>query len=190
MKMRFMRKIRLLVFAVLVWFMASLTMGCRRPFDNNNNALKIDSLEQLITGIDDQLILDENVYKQRDDSMLAKLNLIHSRIGNIMDGDTSESVLRFEGIEKNYSELLKNYPVMEYDESAYRKDVNDMKQRVLDQKISQPEFDTYYNKTKPALVDLFKRAKTLTYNNLAIDRDYERTDAVVNAICDKLNSKK
>ncbi len=189
MKTGLMRIQRLSIFAGLVCFVIILSAGCRRPFDNTNNVQKADSLEQLITGIDNQLILDENVFKLRDDSMIVKLNLIHSKMPQINDGDTSESVLRFEGIEKNYSQLLKNYPVMEYDQSVYRKSVDAIKQKVVDQKISQTEFDDYYIKTKPLLSDLYKRAKTLTYDNLSIEHDYERTDEVVNALYDKLNSK-
>ncbi len=179
---------RLSVFGGLICLIIMLSTGCHRPFDNTNNVLKVDSLEQLITGIDNQLILDENVFKQRDDSMVVKLNLIHSKMPQIKDGDTSESVLRFEGIEKNYSQLLKNYPVMEYDQSEYKKSVDAIKQKVLDQKISQTEFDNYYTKTKPLLSDLYKRAKTLTYDNISIEHDYQRTDDVVNALCDKLGS--
>ena len=183
-----MRIQRLLVYGGLICLIIMLSTGCHRPFDNTNNVLKVDSLDQLITGIDNQLILDENVFKQRDDSMVVKLNLIHSKMPQIKDGDTSESVLRYEGIEKNYSQLLKNYPVMEYDQSEYKKSVDAIKQKVLDQKISQTEFDNYYTKTKPLLSDLYKRAKTLTYDNISIEHDYQRTDDVVNALCDKLGS--
>ena len=188
MKTGIMRIKSLLVFAGLICLVIILSTGCRRPFDNTNNVLKVDSLEQLITGIDNQLILDENVFKQRDDSMVIKLNLIHSKLPQIKDGDTSESVLRFEGIEKNYAQLLKNYPVMEYDQSAYKKSADAIKKRVVDQKISQTEFDDYYSKTKPLLSDLYKRAKTLTYDNISIEHDYQRTDEVVDALCDKLGS--
>jgi len=188
MKTGLMRIQRLLVYGGLICLIIMLSTGCHRPFDNTNNVLKVDSLDQLITGIDNQLILDENVFKQRDDSMVVKLNLIHSKMPQIKDGDTSESVLRYEGIEKNYSQLLKNYPVMEYDQSEYKKSVDAIKQKVLDQKISQTEFDNYYTKTKPLLSDLYKRAKTLTYDNISIEHDYQRTDDVVNALCDKLGS--
>ena len=173
----------------IAYLFATLT-SCQRPFDNMANVLKIDTLENRVKEIDNTLILDEDVFKQRDDSMNLKLNLIHSKMKVITDGDTAEAVLRYAGIEKNYADFLKNYPVMEYDESGYQKSVREIKQEVVDKKISQAGFDSFYKTTKPYLDDLLNRAKTMTYNTVSIEKDYIRTDPKVTGLYDKLNSKK
>ena len=171
-------------------FMIATLTGCRRPFDNTTNVLKIDTLENRVKEIDNTLILDEDVFKQRDDSMNIKLNTIHAKMPVIRDGDTAEAVLRYAGIEKNYADFLKNYPVMEYDESGYQESVKEMKQKVVDKKISQAEFDGYYKKTKPMVDDLLVRSKTMTYNTVSIEKDYNRTDPKVTGLYDKLIGEK
>gem|GEM_PF-5761135 len=171
-------------------YIATTLTGCHRPFDNTTNVLKIDTLENTVKEIDNTLILDEDVFKARDDSMNLKLNLIHTKMKVITDGDTAEAVLRYAGIEKNYADFLKNYPVMEYDESGYQASVKAMKQKVVDQKISQSEFDSFYKTTKPRIDNLLNRSKTMTYNTVSIEKDYTRTDPKVTELYDKLMSKK
>ena len=176
-----------------IMFLAYIAMnltGCQRPFDNTTNALKIDTLENRVKEIDNTLILDENVFKLRDDSMNHKLSMIHAKMKLINDGDTAEAVLRYEGIENNYQDFLKNYPVLEYDESGYQKSVSEMKQKVLEQKISQADFDKYYSTSKPLIDDLLKRSKTMTYNTVSIEKDYNRTNPKVTGLWDKVKSKK
>jgi len=171
-------------------YMALTLTGCQRPFDNTANALKIDTLENRVAEIDNTLILDENVFQMRDDSMNQKISLIHDKMKKIEDGDTAEAVLRYEGIEKNYQDFLKNYPVMEYDESGYQKSVSDMKQKALNQKISQTDFDKYYATTKLLIDDLLKRSKTMTYNTVSIEKDYNRTNPKVTGLYEKINGGK
>ena len=175
-----------IAWSILLAYTLMNLSACQRPFDNTTNALKIDTLENRVAEIDNTLILDENVFKMRDDSMNQKLTVIHAKMKVINDGDTAEAVLRYEGIEKNYQDFLKNYPVMEYDESGYQKSVSEMKQKVLEQKISQTDFNQYFAITKPSLDDLLKRAKTMTYNTVSIEKDYNRTNPKVTGLFDKL----
>src|ERR1017187_3661163 len=105
------------------------TGSCRRPFDNNANVLKIDTLQRLANDIDNTLILDEDVIKLRDDSMVIKLNLISSQYKDTSDGVTNEAITRYRGIEKTYQDFLKNYPVMEFDNASYQKSITNNKQK-------------------------------------------------------------
>lgn len=174
-------------FGMLYIIGTMLTMSsCRRPFDDNANVLKIDTIEKLVNYIDETLILDEDVFKLRDDSMLIKLKLVIARYKDTTDGVTVEAITRYRGIEKTYQDFLKNYPVMEFDNAGYLKSINDIKQKVLNKAISQEAFDDYYSTTFPKLTDLLKRAKTMTYNTSTIEHDYDRTDPIVTGLYHKL----
>jgi len=157
-----------------------LYSSCQRPFDNSANLLKIDTLQHLVNTIDQTLVLDEDAFKTRNDSMLIKLNKIHAaHKDSTADGEIKSAIIRYDGIHKNYDDYLKTYPEMEFDCEKHKKTVEDIKQKALTQKISPEEFDQSYETEKSFLETLLQRAKTTTYNTYSIEEDYRRMDPIV-----------
>jgi len=160
-----------------------LYSSCQRPFDNTANALKADTLQHMVNTIDQTLVLDEDAFKTRNDSMVTKLDKIHTaHKDSTADGETKSAIIRYNGIHKNYDDYLKAYPIMEFDCDKHKKTVADIKEKVLGQKISQEEFDKNYIAEKALLEDLLKKAKTTTYNTYSIEEDYRRMDPVVTRV--------
>jgi hypothetical protein len=163
--------------------------SCRRPFDNKSNVMKVDTLQNLVAEIDNTLILSEDSVARRNDSMRIKLNLIHSAYKDTTDGEMKAAIIRYEGIQKTYDDFLKNYPVMEFDEDRHKKSVQDMKTKVLEEKISQEDFDKFYQEEKLFLQILLQKARTMTYNTSAIEEDYHRNDPTVTRLYHRLGKK-
>jgi hypothetical protein len=173
----------------LVLVIGLFNSSCHRPFDNTNNTLKIDTLQNMVAEIDNTLILSEDSIARRNDSMKIKLNLIQTAYKDTTNGEIRAAIIRYNGIHNNYEDFLKNYPVMEFDEDRHKKTVQDIKEKVLGREITQEEFDRVYTPEKLSLEKLLGKAKTMTYNIYAVEEDFHRNDPVVTKLYHELGGK-
>jgi len=174
---------------LLMMSFSFIISSCQRPFDNATVLLKIDTLQQLAKTIDQTLVLDEDAFKTRNDSMIVKLNVVKPQIKDTTNGETKSSIVRYDGIHENYEDFLKNYPLYEFDCDKHKKIVEDIKQNVLSKKMDQPEFDKTYQSEKSFLESLLAKSKTMTYNTYSIEEDYRRTDPVVTKLYHEFSRK-
>src|SRR5207253_3195097 len=122
--------------------------SCTRSLENESNLKKADTLERLVKTIDNLLYLDEDAYQKRKDSMVYNLQIIHAAHKDTISGEIKAAIIRYKGIEKNYEIFLRNYPVMEFDLDKHKKSVKQIKNKVIEKKYSQDEFDKIYTAEK------------------------------------------
>jgi hypothetical protein len=179
-----------LLLTLFAYALASLLFSsCRRPFDQTSNVLKIDSLQRLVEQTDATLLLDEDPIGRRNDSMKIKLNTIHERYKDTTNAELNAAIVKYDGIHKSYEDFLKNYPLMEFDLEKHKKTVSEFKDKAISAKMTQDEFDKTYAAEKAFLSTLLEKAKTMTYNTTAIDKDYHRNDPVITKLYHELSKK-
>jgi len=166
----------------------ALITSCHRPFDNKTNVLKVDTLQRLVNIIDQTLVLNEDTITKRNDSMTIKLSMIRSLYKDTTDGEIKAAIIRYAGIQAIYIDFLKNYPIMEMDEESHKKQVAQIKDQVLAQKISQEAFDKVFSQEKAQLAALNQKAKTITYNTITVEEDYLRNDPTITHLYKKLKN--
>jgi hypothetical protein len=169
----------------LAIFVLFSTASCHRPSDNSTNLLKADTLQRLVNLIDETLILDEDHFKARMDSMNIKLKVMRAKYRDTTDGETQSAIVRYSGIEKNYEDFLKTYPVMQFDCDNHKKMIETFKQNIIAQKATQAEIEKFSDSERPLLIVLLDQARTFTRNTYSIEGDYNRTDPIMTKLYHK-----
>lgn len=176
-------------FFPLLFLVFLLANSACRPYDIEGELREVDSLLTLVKEADNTMIIDENAIQNRLDSMSIKEKFINQHIEkmNLEVGMEFKSLMtRYEAVMKNYQKFLEDYGLVQFENSALKKQLNAIKDEVAKRKMSKQEFRKIYENEKTKIKKHLSKVKKVVGSVTYIEGMYNRTNKKVSKIYRKM----
>lgn len=156
-----------------------IVISCRNH-DKRKDVQKVDALINIIKSATDILVIDDNVIRERIDSIGFKIEQV--KLKNVKIDSTSElasAIIIMEGIKANYKRFLEEYPAQEFDNQKFADSVGKLRSAVLDDELYGERWDKVFNEMRKKLnlhLDVVKKTSKLVYE---VEKNYQRKDEIL-----------
>ncbi|MCX6351529.1 MAG: hypothetical protein NTX03_06680 [Bacteroidetes bacterium] len=161
--------------------MSFIVISCRNN-DKRKDVQKVDALINIIKSASDILVIDDNVIRERIDSIGFKIKQV--KLKNTKIDSTSElasAIIIMEGIRANYKQFLEEYPAQEFDNQKFADSVGKLRSAVLDDELYGEKWDKVFIEMRKKLnlhLDAVKKTSKLVYE---VEKNYQRKDEIIKA---------
>lgn len=136
-------------FAIIIPFI----LNTCKSYDFETELRQIDTLISLNNSAKESLTIDSDEIRARIDSMEYYLNFIQTLNPNKLSAELKFDLTKYQGILKIYSEFANKYDVMEYDNLDHSEFLKELKDKLLEKKISKEDFKLIYIEKRKTIIN-------------------------------------
>lgn len=180
--------ISFVIFLLTVNFL--LFSSCNK-YDNNAQIRQIDTLINWNNNAKRMLIIDAQSIKQRVDSMKIKISTLDSNTIKLTGDQLKSDLIQYNGLMIRYIDFIDNYAVIEFDNSANSRLLDDLKKKIVDHKINNKLLDSMLNSQEKIIQTHLTQTQATVKTIFSIEEMYQRLNNRINSIYgNKINIRK
>lgn len=165
-------------------------IACQSSQTQQKQLKKVDSLQQLITGARQTMVIQKDSIESRRERIEEQV----SYISRHYDGDTVGRELQmrltdYKGMGKTYGSFLKRYEAYQYENKQHRERIENLRRDVVEGHISSEQFDKIYRDERELLQKHLEEVRKLVRNITQLEPVYQRTQPKVESLYEKLKAR-
>ena len=150
---------------------------------------QVDTLINWVNMARETQLIDTKVISERVDSMELKLRVLNKDSQKIQNVEIIYDLKEYEGICRQYKDFIQEYSSLEFDNLNYSHQMEELKKKIIDGKISSTEFNKsiYPGYREKISVHLAKTKKSV-HTIASIEEMYNRLNNILTAVYHNLSS--
>jgi len=160
-------------------------LGCKH-FNITKEIRQTDTLISWVKRANETMVIDPVAISSRIDSMKIKLKIIKKDSAKIQNEVLKNYIKEYEGIYTQYLNFLELYQNLEFDNSVYSKQLNELKKKLIDREISPSEFGKMYPEIREKINIHLAKTKESVGTIASIEEMYLRLNNDITAVYHKL----
>ncbi len=153
--------------------------GCNT--DNSAYVIRLDSLDQKLDLTEEYLRIDYATISAREAIITKQIDYIKEYYDMEISEEFGNSMTRYRGVKKAYSNFLKQYPKAFDELKSLQKQANDLRTSVTKNELTKEEFKTFYKKEMFDTDQNLKFAEGLSKTIHSLEPEYQRISNIVHA---------
>jgi leucyl aminopeptidase len=149
---------------------------------------KVDSLMDKVKEAENTMVIDMNTIKARYDTIQRMDSFIQNNYDQKPTNRFSTMMNRYQAIESNYKNFIKNYELIEYENDKHRDRLKDLKKDLVEGNVSKEKFRSLYEEEQKIIQEHLNRTKKLVNSVTEIEKAYRRTQDKVSREYEQLKA--